>query len=99
MSKNSVTLGEVRDQYCSYEDPRFKDTQSYDEHGENFDKFIKAYTARVRAEAFHEAAAELQSNVTDDDKGDTTKFLVSSIWDVAAATVRHLAETEENSGE
>lgn len=95
MSDAKLSLGEVRDQYASYEDPRFKDTLTHEQHGENFDKFIKEYTAQVRAEAFNEAASELQSNVVDD--ADTAvEKLTSSIWDVAAAQVRYLAETEEN---
>lgn len=96
MSDANLSLGAIRDQYAAYEDPRFKDALSYEQHGENFDKFIKEYTAKVRAEAFQEAAAELQSNVVDDE-GDAVVKLRSSIYDVAAAQVRYLAETAEDS--
>ena len=45
-----LTTAQVRDQFAAYEDPTMRDTRTYEEEGELFDRWLAA----VEADAFRE---------------------------------------------
>jgi hypothetical protein len=54
VADSTLTTAEVRDQFSSYEDPRYKYTDTYEENGMKFDAWLESVRSEIRTEVIAE---------------------------------------------